>query len=465
MEIVGFHIPGYTGDVVTQKMGKLSLILPRLTADDIAGATDFVRQRGKEVLSGYATDELAEIFGKVADFWQQPSAEKDQVVAAIAEITGLSRPVVDRSITVEQGNSSTKDILAAMDRDLGDRHALDHFVEDQNLRGMTRAWGPSLVAAVLTANVPGLSYLPMVRSLMVKSPLVAKLSSGEPIFGPAWIRSLARIAPDLADCIALFCWSGANPEFEEAIFTPAPVIILYGGPQTIPKLREKIGPHKKILVHGHKIGIAMVGKEMLGSVAEAEGLARRLALDVAMFDQRACIAPQMAYVEKGGCVSSEAFAKMVGAAIAELEKELPAGALSLDTRATLAQERNLAAFQAAQSSAVKIFSAGCATVVHEEEPGFEGVLPTRYLRVYSVDELQQTIPLLTEHGMYLQNVGLAVDKGRLVRIAEELARIGASHITSIGLMHRPTMRWRHDGMAPFTEMVRWADIEMLHGEC
>lgn len=461
MEIQGFHLPGFKGRVVARKAGNTTILLPDLTPDDISRTVDTIMEKGAAILPKFSTDDLASIFGRVAEHWQQQSAEKDQVVAAISDVTGLSRPVVDRSITVEQGNSGAADILAAMDRELGNHQCLDHFVDDVKLRGKTRAWGPKLVAAVLTANVPGLSYLPMVRSLMVKSPLAAKLSSGEPIFGPAWIKSLARIEPELAQCIALFCWRGANPDFEEQLFKPAPLVILYGGPQTIPRLRERVGPYKKILEHGHKIGMALVGKEKLGNTAEAKKLAEKLAFDVAMFDQRACIAPQVAYVETGARVSPQDFAEMVSVALAGLEEELPAGPITLDTAATLAQERNLAAFDAASSPVKSVFAATTSTVVLEEKPGFEGVLPIRYLRMYPVSSLAEVIPLVGPHGPYLQNVGIAVDGERLEEFAEKLAAAGVSHITPIGLMHRPTMRWHHDGMAAFAEMVRWSDIEML----
>lgn len=461
MEIQGFHLPGFKGRVVARKAGATTVLLPDLTPEEVSLSVERVMERGAEILPKFSTDDLASIFGQVAEYWQKPSEEKDRVVAAISDITGLSRPVVDRSITVEQGNSGTEDILAAMDRELGNHQCLDHFVDDPKLRGMTRAWGPKLVAAVLTANVPGLSYLPMVRSLMVKSPLAAKLSSGEPIFGPAWIKSLARIAPELAECIALFCWSGADADLEKPLFNDAPVVIVYGGPQSVPRLRETIGPHKKILEHGHKIGLAMVGKEMLSNPDAAKKLAEKFALDVAMFDQRACIAPQVLYVEKAGTVVTEDFSEMISNALAAIETELPASDMSLDTAATLAQERNLAAFDAAQAKGNNVFIAGRSTVVHEKKLGFDGVLPIRYLRVYPVNTLSEVLPIIEPHGQYLQNVGVAVNDDRLQGLSEELAKAGVSHITSIGLMHRPTMRWRHDGMAAFAEMVRWTDIEMV----
>lgn len=458
--VQGFYIPGYNGRTLPVEVGETRILLPELTPDDVARAVGRAMERGLNVLRTYTTDDLASIFGRVADQWLRPSAERTAVVGAISDLTGLSRRVVEASITVEQGNSGKEAILAGLNRDLGDYRALDGFVHDADLKGLTRAVGPDLVAAVLTANVPGLSYLPIVRSLMVKSPLAAKLSSGEPVFGPAWMESLARVEPPLAECAVLFCWAGGNPGLEAQLFAPAQVIVLYGGPNAVRELRDRIGPHKKILVHGHKIGLVLVGKEALDAREDAMELAGRVALDVAMFDQRACIAPQILYAERGGKVGTEEFASMIAASLKLLEDELPPGRLSLDTAATLAQERNLVLFEAAQDGNRAVHAQGFSTVTHEAGAVFLGVLPTRFLRVCAVDRLEEVFPIIEPHGSALQNAGLAVVPGRMISIAEGLAKAGVSHITSPGMMHRPTMRWRHDGMAPFGEMVRWTDIEM-----
>ncbi|WP_246325346.1 acyl-CoA reductase [Dissulfurirhabdus thermomarina] len=455
-----FHIPGFDGELTHADAGGTRLLFPVLTPDAVRAAVDRVMEAGARHLAGYTTDDLAAVFGRVAETWIRPSPERTALAEAVADVTGLSPAVVERSIEVEQGNSGAGDILAALDRDLGDHRVLDGFRPDPRLRGRARAFGPPLVAAVLTANVPGLSYLPAVRSLMVKAPLAAKLASGEPLFGPAWAASLARVEPPLAECLALFAWKGGAPDLEAALFDKAPVVMLYGGPRALAELRARVGPGKKVLEHGHKVGVVLVGREALSGRPAADVLARAVALDTAMFDQRACIAPQLVFAERGGGVSTEAFAELVAERLADLEAELPPSRPSLDTAATLAQERGLAAFEAAQGEA-GVFTRGTATVVHLGAAAFEPVLPCRFLRVCAVDDLLDAVALLGQNSPYLQNAGVAVGADRLPGLAEALARAGVSRICAPGRMHRPSMRWRHDGLASFMELVRWADIEMM----
>lgn len=460
-----FHIPGYAGDVMVRTVAGQELLFPRLTPGDVREAVERVRTRGAEVLKAYRADDLARIFEQAARTWRAPSPRRRALAAAMAGLTGLGPEVVEASVAVEQGNCVAQDILAALDRDLGDRRALDGFVHDPRLGNMTRATGYPLVGAVLSSNVPGLSYLPIVRAFMVKTPLAAKLSSREPLFGPAWMETVAGVAPDLAECAALFCWQGGSaPGLEEAMLENAPAMMVYGGPETERHFRKAYGQTKRILVHGHKIGVAMAGREVLGSTAAARNLAGKLALDVAMYGQQACISPQVLYVERGGAVGTEAFAAMVADALAGLEASLPQGELGLDAAAALSQERRLLQFEAGGDPSVRVFIRGGATVVHHGGPGFDSSLPLRFLRVYPLDDLRQVAPLLAPHGRYLQNVGLAAGKDRTLELAEALAASGVSRISGLGAMHKPSMRWKHDGMGPYADMVRWTDMEMLNQE-
>ena len=454
----GFHIPGFQGRITTRKIADTEILLPLLTVDDIKRAIDEMA-KGREILQGYSTDDLAAIFGKAADFWQKESELKGQLTHAVSSLTGLSRQVVSHSISVEQGNSGSEDILAAMDRDLGDHRILDTFIYNEHLRDKTRGFGPSLVGAILTANVPGLSYLPMVRALMVKSPLIAKLAGDEPLFGPAWIQSVERIEPDLGHCVALCHWRGGNKELEDTMFDACEIIILYGGEQTVHTLRTRIGGHKKIIEHGHKIGLVMLGKKSLKNMEQARELAARIALDVAVFDQRACIAPQMVYIEKGAEIDETVFCSIIEEELHKLETTLPPSFISVDTGASLAMERNLARFKASHISDFYLFEKWSATLTLDPNPTFASVLPTRFLRVCPVESLHDVLPLLKPVGRYLQNVGIETDDQTHYKLAEALGKLGASRITRPGIMHKPSMRWKHDGISSFSELVRWVDME------
>jgi hypothetical protein len=457
-----FHIPGYAGRLEHTTVAGVDLLWARPTPEDVHRAVDHITTKGADILRAYTVDDLARIFETAARTWLAPSPRRRRLATVLVELTGLGLEVVEASLAVEQGNCLAADILAALDRDLGNRRALDGFVHDPGLGAPTRALGPSLVGAVLSSNVPGLSYLPLVRSLLVKAPLAAKLASREPLFGPAFLESVAEVAPDLAHCVALFCWSGGRePELEAAMLEAAPVLMVYGGPDTERHFRRTYGETRRIIAHGHKIGLAMIGREALASPEAARDLAKRMALDVAMYGQQACISPQDLYVETGGTVDVPTFAEMLADALAALEATLPQGPLVLDTAAAVAQERCLARFEAAADPRARVFTRAGATVVLHAGLDFASALPARFLRVYPVGDLFQVLPLIAPHGRYLQNAGLAVGVDRRASLVEALARCGLARVCAIGAMYRPSMRWKHDGIGPYAEMVRWTDLEML----
>lgn len=457
-----FHIPGYAGPVERTTVAGCDLLWARPTPDDVRRAVDHIATRGADVLRACTVDDLARIFETAARTWTSPSPKRRRLAAVMHELTGLGPEVVEASLAVEQGNCVAADILAALDRDLGDRRVLDGFAHDPRLGAPTRALGPSLVGAILSSNVPGLSYLPIVRSWLVKAPIAAKLSSREPLFGPAFLESVIAVAPDLAECAALFCWPGGQgAELEAAMLETAPLLMVYGGPDTERHFRRAYGETRRIIAHGHKIGLAMIGREALASSEAARDLARRMALDVAMYGQQACISPQDLFVETGGAIEVPDFAAMLADALADLEATLPQGPLVLDTAAAVAQERCLARFDAAADPRARVFTRGGATVVLHAEPTFASAIPARFLRMSPVDDLRHVLPLIIPHGRYLQNVALAAAPDRRLALAEELARCGVARVCAIGAMYRPSMRWKHDGIGPYAEMVRWTDLEML----
>jgi hypothetical protein len=59
----------------------------------------------------------------------------------------------------------------------------------------------------------------------------------------------------------------------------------------------------------------------------------------------------------------------------------------------------------------------------------------------------------------LQSVGVEGDPERLEPLAEALARLGASRITSLDALPWPPAWWHHDGVPPLGELVRWCDWE------
>src|SRR3972149_1694953 len=114
---------------------------------------------------------------------------------------------------------------------------------------------------------------------------------------------------------------------EQAAFYQADAVIMFGGVEACESLRKKIPRGVKALLHGHKLGFGIIGRKRLGRQGlEEPGGA--VAYDCSMFDQQACLAPHIYYVEAGGEVSPQVFCRTLAEAMERLNLKMPRGKIS-----------------------------------------------------------------------------------------------------------------------------------------
>lgn len=416
---------------------------------------------GQEQLAKIPVAEIVGILDRCVQKWCDRSfAPRQAARDAAVEATGFSAEAVERSFDVELRNYRTPSLLATLRRELGAEQVLDGFVHSAELSGATMAVGPGVVLAVLTGNVPALPALPIVRSLLVKSAVVAKVASGEPTFASRFVQTLVDEDPRLANALAVTYWGRDDEATVAAALAQADAVIAYGGQEACAAIRARIAPHQKYIEHGHKLSVCLLS----ASYVEAMGLtevARRLAVDASMFNQHACIAPQAVVVE-GDAAKATAVGEALAEAMQAYAEACPLGEMDLADRAA---QQVFAASQAWLS---------VTTDEHElwSSPSFEwtvSVAPEltprhwlghRTMQVVPVADLEGAMDWVAPLGPFLQNVGLGVSGEMLRRLGQRLARAGACRICSPGRMAEPSMMWKHDGMSCVAELVRWCDVEM-----
>lgn len=416
---------------------------------------------GREELLKMPVAEIIGAIDRCAQKWCDRSfAPRRAARDAAAEATGFSAEAVERSFDVELRNYRAPSLLATLRRELGTEAALDGFVASAELSGTTMAMGPGVVLALLTGNVPALPALPIVRSLLVKSAVVAKVASGEPTFASRFVETLVQEDDRLSKAMAVTYWGRDDEAAVEAALAQADAVIAYGGQDACAAIRARVGPHQKYIEHGHKLSVSLLSAEYVQAVGLPE-VARRLAVDASMFNQHACIAPQAVVVE-----GNTAAAKAVGEALAEAMR-------------AYAEECPLGEMDASDQAAQQVFAAGQAwlavtTDEHElwSSPQLEwtvSVAPEltprhwlghRTMQIVPVANLDGAMDWVAPLGPFLQNVGLGASGDRLRRLSERLARAGACRICEPGRMAEPSMMWKHDGMSCVAELVRWCDVEM-----
>jgi hypothetical protein len=385
---------------------------------------------------------------------------RQNALAAVVRATGFSSEAVERSFDVELRNYRAESLVRTLERELGNAEVLDGFVPDRPLGGHSYAIGPTITLVVLTGNVPGLPALSIVRALLLKSAVIAKVASGEPTFAAFFARSLSEQLPLLGAALAVSYWQRDELDVLDAALRVSDAVIAYGSDQACATIRARLRGDQRYVEHGHKLSLGLVTLDYLRALGVDE-VARRIALDVSTFNQHACIAPQ-AYLVEDRHGSARELASAIARALAQYAEECPLGELAEADAAALQLRRAAAAWQAASQPVAGLW---CASTLDWTVQLTDQLLPlsaagNRDLRVVACTGLSDAVDKIAPIGKHLQNVGVGACGSQLFESALALARIGACRISEPGHMAEPSLIWRHDGELCLAQLVRFCDIEM-----
>jgi len=411
------------------------------------------------VLKAMPVLEIVEAIHETASQWLDPSWQtRRETRDAIAAATGFSPEGVDHSLNLEMRNYLKPSLMATLEREFGDPAVLDEFRPDPRLEGLTTARGPGLSLVYFTGNVPGLPALELVRCLLLKSAVIAKVASEEPLFAARFAATLADADARLGDALLISYWPRDDDDTLRQVVALVDAVIAYGGPAVCERLREVAPRDTRYIEHGHRVSYGIVSSDHLER-AGVEAVAANIAHDFSAFDQHACIAPQ-GYLVEGDEAAAATLAAAVAEAMAALARTLPPGRVPEREAATVQLRR--AAQGVAGSAHYAVWSGeGPSWTVVVDDRADDGYLTgNRFVRLVPIAALDEAAGQLAPYRGHLQNVALGMDRAQALRLAPALIELGASRLCAPGRMADPSLMWRHDGMACLASLVSWCDLEM-----
>ncbi len=471
IELKGYYLPTDFRYPISEfltrvyRQGDISVRLktPVVTPDMVNSLLVHLKENRDKFLVRMPVERIVGVLNEASVLWlDRDYVYRRQAIEIIPAITGFSSETIEASIDIEMESSLSDDMWRALHSEMGNPLYLDDFQYSDELGGYRRAFGPGLVVSFFSENIPALPHLLFMRASLVKAACLGKVASGEPAFAALYLKTIEEIDPEMAASMAVLYWQGGNQEVEDAAFSHADAVVAFGAVETCASLSKRIPRNIKTLVHGHRMGFGIIGKNKM-TLAGVDELSRAVAYDHAMFDQKACLAPQVYFVETGGEVSPVEFARMVSGAMASYEEKMPRGRLSAGEAAVIHQQRGRYEIREFGGDDVRMFAPSCGTswtVVYEKAPGlFSPSVLNRFVRIWAVEDIFQALEALRPVGQFLQNAAVAVGDEREAGLIRRLGELGVARITSPGSMPTPSMMWRHDGMATLASLLRWCDVE------
>jgi hypothetical protein len=297
------------------------------------------------------------------------------------------------------------------------------------------------VLVVLAANLPALAVQPLLPALALRRPVLLKSPSAEPLFAPAFLAALARREPRLAGAFAAVAWPGGDARLEEPVLAAAGTVLAYGDAPALADL-ERRAPGK-VVGYGPKTSLAVIGTRR-GEGAAAEELARDLARDIALFDQRGCLSVAAVYTAG----DAEALAAGLEEALAELARRWPPGPADPAAQAAVQQIRLEAEMRGLRRPVLPI-TAG--TVLLDPDPAFRPSPGLRTVRIHPLADLERLPGLLAPWRGRLQGAALVGEDAW--RLEPELEELGISRCARPGDLQSPDARWHNGGIDPLEALA------------
>jgi hypothetical protein len=328
---------------------------------------------------------------------------------------------------------------------------------DTGGRAWTRAIGARAVH-IIAGNIPNVASLSIMRNALIRSDIIVKTPSNDPLTAAAIARTMIDMAPDhpITKHVSVAYWKGGDTQVEEAIYTPKSVdkIVAWGGLASITHIAKYIQPGIDVITLDPKLSSTIIGKEAFESDETMKAVADRAAVDIGHRNQEACHNARVVYIQTGtdkdGLKKANRFGKFLYDAIQALPPHISGPAISPDPQ--LAEEVNALKMSMGYYEVIGGDAKGAIIVSQIDEPvDFARLLSNRVGNLVPFDNIDTPV---RSTNAYTQTIGIYPDSLR-TELRDRLSFHGAQRLVSLGYAGRFANIGPHDGIEPLRRMCKW----------
>ena len=427
-----------------------------MTPDAVAAKLGALREAGAKLRRRPAHETLAAL-ARVVESWRDPESPwRRGLDSELPDATSFSPAVVREGAQRGFGTWSAEAWRALVAREIGGAEAA-------GAPSAPLVSGFETTAVVLAGQVPMPTVLALLLPLALRSPVLAKPASLDPVTVRLAMRSLAETDADLGQCVEVAAFDGADEACTRALLE-ADCVVATGSDAAVAAIAARVGPPRRLVSYGHRLSLAALA----GAATRGAALARAaegLALDVALWDQLGCLSPIAVYVADPEPGAADRVAEALAHSLAAAEEHLPRGRLTPAASAAIAQARAEAEMRAAADRRVVLHASETTawTVVREQTHRSRPAPLHRFVRVHPVRDVGGLVEALRPLGPHLAAGALDAFGADQPDLARALADLGASRLCRPGAMQCPPLAWHHDGRGPLTPLARFTDVEAPTG--
>lgn len=321
-----------------------------------------------------------------------------------------------------------------------------------------RANARGLVCHWLAGNVQILGLFALVQAILTKNCNLLKVSKNdEGVFrllltafeGLEYTCTDGHVikGEDLLKTIAVIYFPRTADDVARQMSASADVRIAWGGREAVETVASYPSRYDaETVIFGPKLSMAVIAREDLQDEQKARKLARRVAVDVSIFDQTGCASPHNVYIERNGAVSPERFCELLMEAMRKTELQIPKPAMSAEQVSAIHSIRSVYDFCG------KVYGSETMsyTILLDEEPASHKPVYSRVIFVHVVDDINDALAFVNED---IQTIGISSASERMRLFASSAAVRGAMRFPLIGRMLNFEMPW--DGIVLIDRLVKW----------
>ncbi|MEG0890840.1 MAG: acyl-CoA reductase [Bacteroidales bacterium] len=327
---------------------------------------------------------------------------------------------------------------------------LDNHYLKANPRGLVCHW--------MAGNVQILGLFALVQSILTKNVNLLKVSAKDEGVFSTLLSAFENesfiteggytiYGNDLLKTIGVIHFSRNATSLGKIMSEKADVRIAWGGKDAVMSVAAYPARiDAETVIFGPKLSFSVIAKEELSSKQEAKKLARKVSVDISVFDQTGCASPHNLYIEAGGIISPKEFCEILAESMLKTELQLPKPQMSAEQIAAIHSARGVYDFKGNVIGSETLSW----TILYSEDNELAAPIYSKVIMVHSVEHINDTLSHADEN---IQTIGLAAPFDKAIDYASRATALGVSRCPLIGRMLNFEMPW--DGIILIDRLVKW----------